>query len=624
MEASIVRLVLISCIMHTATSSPCLNNKTFKYSSSNQKCDWIRWNEGRRQDLCQLEEIRSNCPQSCGLCCEDDPLFEFLDESSISRNCSWIEEFSMNDYCNRRRNQTTVKFRCPLACDICKTEVQIIMDPPPPPPNGSNSNNRNNTGIIIGSVMSAISVLGVIALHKRFRNKDEINFSIGTITQTRTKQNATDVEETLHEESTKTQDSEDKFMRRGIPPDGVSIFWIKNVFLQQAKEHGLVDNDALICDIEDVNSDQNHVLRSIGENFVCPRDGEVGAAIVDSIDKEEHTGPSNLILNYSEGVSVADVVGTLWDFCFFNNYDAKLIYVWAPFLCTNFHRLNGKSKKNVSGLDLRSSLRKRITSIGRVLTIVSPWVQPQNFLSVCGIYALYAGIDIGCKVIITTATRDRNKLITTSLRKEDELINLFKTIDQIKIQDAISCNTLYDESILRLVRFGAGYDRVNGKVCTRLRRWAKEEVMKALKHHEGRSKDALKDEDFAFLCSEVAYALIRVEEGTDAISLYNKALTIYKNARGDTETDGASLYMNAGMVLQATGDLKGAIKEYNKVLDIHQSVYGEEHIETSNTYNYIGMAMEADEDLRGAVDNYKKALMIREKVCGSQNPYTGK
>lgn len=623
MKATPVQFVLISCILHTATSSPCLNNEAYKYSSSNQTCDWIRWNEGRRQDLCQLEEIRSNCPQSCGLCCDDDPFFEFSDGSSITRNCTWIEEFSMHEYCDRRRNNTTVKFRCPLACDICKTEVHIIKDPPPPPPNASNSNNTNNTGIIIGSVMSAISVLGVIALHKRCRNKDEVTYSLRTLSQISRKQDETDVEEISHK-STKVQDSEDKFMRKGIPPDGVSIFWIKNVFLHEAKEHGLVDNNALICNIEDVSSDQNRVLRSIGENFVCPRDGEVGAAIVDSIDKDEHTGPSNLILNYNEGVSVADVVAALWDFCFFNNYDAKLIYVWAPFLCTNFHRLHGKSKKNVSGVDLRYSLRKRITSIGRVLTIVSPWVQPQNFLSVWGTYELYSAIDIGCKVIITTATRERNKLITTSLRKEDELTNLFKTIDEIKIQDAVSFNTLHDESILRLVRFGPGYDRVNGKVTTRLRRWAKEEVMKALKHHEGGSKDALKDEDFAFLCSEVAYALIRADEGTDALSLYNKALTIYKNVRGETETDGASLFMNAGMVLQATGDLKGAIKEYQKVLDIHQLVYGEEHIQTSNTYNHIGMAMEADEDLRGAVDNYKKALLIREKVCGSQNPYTGK
>ncbi len=618
--------IFLPSFIYRADSSPCLNNSTYTHLGTKETCNWIRWSEVRRQDLCQLSGVRSNCPQSCGLCCENDPSFQFSDSFSVKRNCSWIETSNKFQYCEKRRNATAVKFRCPLACSICHEEVRLIMGPPPPslpviPQKGeistkdSNSDHKN-TGIIVGSVVSALSVLGLGALYRRCRSRDDFTIT----TKSRMKDN--DEETATAYEIDSSVESKEDFVARGIPPDGVSIFWIKNTFIEEAQKNGLKSNDTSLCQLEDPSSVDKGVLRSIGEHSVCPRDGEVGAAIIDSIDKEEYTGSANLILNCSEDVSIADVISTLSDFCFFNNYEVKEVYVWASFLCINYHRLS--LKKNITGRDYKSSLRKRISSIGRVLTIVSPWVdEPRKLISISGLYELYTAIDIGCKIFITTTIRDKNKLIIESLPKENDLINLFKTIDRIQIQDAISLNAA-DEMILRLVRYGPGFDRVNRTIRARLRRWAKKQVLKALKYHEGRSHDAMKDEDFAFLCSQVGYALIRADEGADALSLYNKALQINKNVRGDAHTDVASLYMNTGMVLEATGDLKGAIKEYQKVVDVHQLVYGEEHIETANTYNQIGMVMEADNNLFGAVENYQKSLLIREKVYGSDNPYTGK
>jgi len=56
----------------TPRASACLNSRTFSYFYENKQrqCANVRLKEGRRQEMCQFEDVRENCPQSCGICCE--------------------------------------------------------------------------------------------------------------------------------------------------------------------------------------------------------------------------------------------------------------------------------------------------------------------------------------------------------------------------------------------------------------------------------------------------------------------------------------------------------------------------------------------------------------------------
>lgn len=666
MNSSAYPFILTICCLfqvHLATAAQCLNNSTYSYKEPTKTCSWIRWKEERRQILCLIDDVRTNCPQSCGLCCEDDISYTFVSSSLQERTCSWIDSANKTLYCSRTRDSQTIRNACPKTCGICKEEVKLEETNNNEETNTNEETNNNEetnadeetntnektteplirpeeptsygkeTGIILGTLFSSVAVIGLITLCKKLRKKDKLLISASRdVKENHTGSSSEDesfMDESSKDEATKNDvekgtilDDIKEMCLDGVSPDGVSVYWIKHQFFEHLKEHGLDANSTLQEVERPYNNEEKGLLYTVGEHHICPRDGGVGAAIVDSLVGEDNVGPANIMLSFNSENSVGDIVDTVWDYCFYNNLNPKRTYIWTSFLCNNHHR---PSKSEYDGSHVRESylsLCQRIYSIGSVLSIVSPLIEPLYFKSVLGMFELYTADALGCNLIIAMPPGEKRKMIMESLQNENNLLDLYESVDQAQIEDAKSYKAGEREYVLDIIQRGPGIEEVNNSLKTVLRRWAKSEIMKALKYHEGRSKIPAKDEDLAFLCSQVGYVLSRVNESDDALKLYKKALGIYTKVRGEEHTDVASLYMNTGMVLQATGDLQGAVKEYRKVLDIDHILYGEEHIETSNTYNTIGMAMEADGNLHGAVDNYQKSLEIRESIFGSENPYT--
>lgn len=131
---------------------PCLNNSTFAFNNEVRKtCRWIRTNEARRQRLCKNSYVRLNCPQSCGLCCEDDPEYFFITKNSTRRTCDWIGEKELQQrFCDRRKNGRMVRDACPLTCNFCLPKVAL--------PNITVSNEPSNSSVeAINTLSSAPS-----------------------------------------------------------------------------------------------------------------------------------------------------------------------------------------------------------------------------------------------------------------------------------------------------------------------------------------------------------------------------------------------------------------------------------------------------------------------------------
>jgi hypothetical protein len=108
-------------------SVPCLNSDTYLFNNETRKnCKWIRNKETRRQRLCENSEVRLNCPQSCGLCCDDDPDFNFTIKNVIPKTCNWISEDSLNQqFCDKYRNGRMVRDACPKSCNFCRRYIPI-------------------------------------------------------------------------------------------------------------------------------------------------------------------------------------------------------------------------------------------------------------------------------------------------------------------------------------------------------------------------------------------------------------------------------------------------------------------------------------------------------------------
>jgi len=103
----------------------CVNNNESKINVGKGKktCAWIGRNNARRFNLCAQRLVRIQCPTTCGLCCENDPVFTFTSDSGKKKNCAWIaKQVSRKEkYCP----QEQISSRCPeeTACNSCQSNV---------------------------------------------------------------------------------------------------------------------------------------------------------------------------------------------------------------------------------------------------------------------------------------------------------------------------------------------------------------------------------------------------------------------------------------------------------------------------------------------------------------------
>ena len=329
MEIKTAMLVLLCNLKSVIPSSVnCLNDHSFLYNGTVTTCQWVRWKEGRRQHLCRVQSIRDHCPQSCGLCCEDDDTYKFRDKSSMMRNCSWIATTSELQYCNQFKNSRMIRDACPFTCDFYKSEVPLNQEI-----NGYTKDSdddtiqkKRNSELILGTVLSFISALALIVLYKNLKKRDHTMKKEATTLQ---KRQALSSDSSFRKIDEGNHQDLESSCKRKTPPEGVSVFWIKHNLSKKAQDHEF----KVTATLQEIQS----LITTLGENSVCPRDGKLGAAIVDYLEGEDYVGPANVMLSCHKDNTLGNIIDTLSDYCLCNDLDPRRTYVWASFLNNNQH-----------------------------------------------------------------------------------------------------------------------------------------------------------------------------------------------------------------------------------------------------------------------------------------------
>lgn len=112
----------------------CENRETFtkEVDGVPRYCKWFRFKEFRRQEHCTDQKVRDNCPQACGLCCDDDPNYEFVLPNTLKTvNCAWItlnpnkESTRKKIFCQPEMAQAgrTIRDACPDSCNFCFANI---------------------------------------------------------------------------------------------------------------------------------------------------------------------------------------------------------------------------------------------------------------------------------------------------------------------------------------------------------------------------------------------------------------------------------------------------------------------------------------------------------------------
>eukprot|EP00554_Chaetoceros_debilis_P002568 CAMPEP_0194095478 /NCGR_PEP_ID=MMETSP0149-20130528/56847_1 /TAXON_ID=122233 /ORGANISM="Chaetoceros debilis, Strain MM31A-1" /LENGTH=699 /DNA_ID=CAMNT_0038781423 /DNA_START=588 /DNA_END=2684 /DNA_ORIENTATION=- len=115
-------------------SSTCTDNKYYSMSGGGRKktCHWMGLDDTRRSLFCQSEEVRNNCPFSCGECCEDDVQYTFTVKRGLQKKCKWLGQKTVRQerYCNVVMDDhgSAVSAGCPAACGTCKSPYDETSD----------------------------------------------------------------------------------------------------------------------------------------------------------------------------------------------------------------------------------------------------------------------------------------------------------------------------------------------------------------------------------------------------------------------------------------------------------------------------------------------------------------
>lgn len=135
----------------------CKDKPNWRYNDKERKtCEWIWKNPDKRARLCEKKRVKTNCPETCGVDCNDlinrngptdpmppleqtpprdpcknDPSWRWNDKER--KSCDWISRKPQNKerLCVKRR----VREACPETCGVVCEDVSrnVPTDPIPPP-----------------------------------------------------------------------------------------------------------------------------------------------------------------------------------------------------------------------------------------------------------------------------------------------------------------------------------------------------------------------------------------------------------------------------------------------------------------------------------------------------------
>lgn len=460
-----------------------------------------------------------------------------------------------------------------------------------------------------------------------------------------------------------------------------SVHHLQTSFRDLIEESGLDPSTATLYDIENLRSETPGLIRTKGLNVTCPIDGDVGAAYVHCLEDEDHVGPASFMLSYCWGYEFQDIIDTLTSFCARSNLDVKRTYIWICAFCNNQHRVVDRT---VPFEEFKDVFQRRVTGIGKVLAMMTPWNDPGYLKRVWCIFEMHSShSNPNIDVSIIMPDGQKNSLMNAVMKPTDEngtsgLDELFNTLASTKVENANASQEQDKTNILRLVNESGGCSKFNAEINVLLRQWIRDTVLESVDNAErklanedysemslqelgtyltycasffsrvGAHKEALdlhrrglevyrsmgnEGEDGEEFSENVKELMARCYNnmGTECESLghYEKALEYHNKCRESfediygTEHENTSVsYFNIGAVLRKLNKDDEALEMYQKSMDIDIKIKGENHIDVALSYSYIGRIRQSNGDMEGALDYFEKSFQIREDTYGKNHPDT--
>lgn len=398
--------------------------------------------------------------------------------------------------------------------------------------------------------------------------------------------------------STTTRISEHDIGSPGHPLRGVSVTHLCSTFLDEVEAAGL-SHESLVYQIEE------KVIRGKGKGARCPRDGQPGAAYVDTLQSGPgHAGHAQLMLSYTWGYAVGDIVHTLRSLCTRTGRDPAHTFVWICCLCINQHRVQEARAKGdtVPFEQFKAEFESHVCGIGHVVAMMTPWRNPRYLQRVWCVFELFSAVAheaIEVTVVMTPA--DVEDMQATLLDAQN-LGDLWKALGNVNIEAAHASVEEDKVRILSLIKERLSFPALNAKVSEFLRDWVLRTCELAVTLSTKRG-DAANLVHLGVLMTQFG-RLDRAEV------LYNQARDLCV-ATGTPETvDGARALFGSGEVKHMRRDLPGALAEYTEARRIHRAAGTSGSPDEARVLGGIGWVNQSQGDLAGALASFTEARRI--------------
>lgn len=210
-------------------------------------------------------------------------------------------------------------------------------------------------------------------------------------------------------------------------------------------------------------------IQKKGKDVTCPHDKQTGAAYVDCVEGKDNVGVANVMLSYTWGYRIEQIVHTIVSKCKKDGFNLKRTYVWMCCFNNNQHRVSELG--DVPFEDFRKIFFHKVTCIGTIWSMMSPWNDPGYLKRVWCVFEIFvANTENGVSSEIIMPEEEQEKLVD-SLLVEEGITNLFDVLSSTKIENAVASRPQDKANILKLVEDDFGYTELNIKVNKLLRDW---------------------------------------------------------------------------------------------------------------------------------------------------------
>eukprot|EP00554_Chaetoceros_debilis_P009880 CAMPEP_0194103876 /NCGR_PEP_ID=MMETSP0150-20130528/4232_1 /TAXON_ID=122233 /ORGANISM="Chaetoceros debilis, Strain MM31A-1" /LENGTH=589 /DNA_ID=CAMNT_0038791211 /DNA_START=210 /DNA_END=1979 /DNA_ORIENTATION=+ len=402
---------------------------------------------------------------------------------------------------------------------------------------------------------------------------------------------------------------------------GVSVHHLANYFMDLVRaKYPDSGNDTKIYQIEDLNDlDKNGIIREEGKDTQCPIDDRRGAAYVHTLQGADHVGPASIMLSYTWGYTIGDIIDVLRNYCTSNGLNPKKVYVWICCLCVNQHRVveSMKRKEDIPFDDFRKVFHGRVTSIGHVVAMMSPWTGPEYLKRVWCIFELFTASKEGCKVTIEMPKREREDFIKGLANGEEHTNKLFSVLSSTDVEKAEASVLSDRENILNIVKNETGgYDQFNVAINGLIRTWVLQLIKDAAQSRLEDLVDGEYDERCTVFLARVGILFWRLGELETALKMYRVELMMVEEKFGSDHLRMTYPLNNIALVLRGQGKYEEALGYYMKALIVKEKEYGRESVEVARTLHNMGTAYQSQGEYGKAIDTYNRALVIKEEKLG--------